>query len=188
LTHTDEKFDRQDRDWSSQRPALDQVCEHLPAVRRIVFPMVLDHQHADDLTQEIMIRAIRGLNGFKGQSSLKTWLTRIALNTTYTFLERRKRVSDSELPAAPVDRSFDGSPIHAAIGKELDAEIQAALQKLSAKLRAAIVLTAIDGLTPAEAAAIEECSLPTMHWRIHQARKDLRQHLKAYVDVGDVKQ
>lgn len=154
---------------------------YLPKVRRIVFPMVLDHEEAEDLTQEIMIKTIRGLNGFKAEASLSSWVTRIALNTTYTFLERRKRRSAERLPAATVDKSFDHSPLHVAIGNELDQQIRLSLQELSDKLRAAMVLTAIHGLTPNEAAEIEDCPVSTMHWRIHEARKQLRNRLKEYV-------
>ncbi len=148
--------------------------------------MVLDHATADDITQEIMIRAIRGLSKFKGEASLSTWITRIALNTTYTFLERHKRHSAEPLPAVNVDKSFAHSPVHVAIGNELDLQIQSSLQELTPKLRAAIVLTAIHGVSPDEAAEIEQCPVATMHWRIHEARKQLRSRLKAYVNDDGV--
>ncbi|WP_261343832.1 RNA polymerase sigma factor [Novipirellula aureliae] len=159
----------------------------LPRVRRIVFSMVLHHQEADDLTQEIMLKAIRSLGGFKGQASLATWTTRIALNTTYTFLQRRQRRSVEPLLSDPADRSTIRSPVNVIIGKELDYEIQKSLNQLTPKLRAAMVLTAIDGLTPNEAAEIEQCSASAMHSRIHEARKHLRNDLKEYLPSGDKK-
>jgi RNA polymerase sigma-70 factor (ECF subfamily) len=185
--------DQSDVDRSDSRqpdpghdPSAHQLVRRLlPQVRRIVFPMVLDHEAADDLTQEIMIKAMEGLNGFKGDASLSTWVTRIALNTTYTYLQRCKRRSVQPLPASTVDKSLDHSPLHAAIGSELDAQIRASLQELSPKLRAAMVLTAIHGVSPNEAAEIEACSVSTMHWRIHEARKQLRNRLQEYVNTED---
>lgn len=144
--------------------------------------MVMDHAAADDITQEVMVRAIGGLGSFKRESLLSTWITRIALNTTYTYLERRHRQWTEPLPTVAVDPTFEHSPTHVAIGKELDARIQSSLQQLTPKLRAAIVLTAIQGVSPGEAAEIEQCTVSTMHWRIHEARKQLRNHLKEYVN------
>ncbi len=53
---------------------------------------------------------------------------------------------------------------------------------------AAMVLTAIHGVSPNEAAEIESCSVSTMHWRIHEARKQLRHRLKEYVNTEDGEQ
>jgi RNA polymerase sigma-70 factor (ECF subfamily) len=181
LTRTDEQLAEKYCGTGCHESAGELVRRYLPKVRGIVFPMFLDHQQADDLTQEIMIKAIAGLRGFQGQASLSTWVTRITLNTTYTFLQSRKRRSAEPLPIETVDRSLDHSPVQAAIGKELDARIRLSLQQLSPKLRAAMVLTAMQGLTAAEAAELEECSVSTMHWRIHQARKQLRKRLQEFV-------
>jgi DNA-directed RNA polymerase specialized sigma24 family protein len=64
---------------------------------------------------------------------------------------------------------------------ELASRIEQAMAQLSTKLRAALVLTAIERLPAGEAAAIEGCSAATMHWRVHQARKQLKQHLQGYL-------
>jgi RNA polymerase sigma-70 factor (ECF subfamily) len=74
-------------------------------------------------------------------------------------------------------------PDHLALDRELEAEIAAALADLTPKLRAALVLTTLHGLGVAEAARIEGCGLPTLYWRIHQARKELRKRLARYLDA-----
>src|SRR5258708_1679226 len=56
------------------------VRRHVRSVRAIIFPMVLDHATADDLTQETLVRAWRGLSGFRAEAKFSTWLTRIAWN------------------------------------------------------------------------------------------------------------
>ncbi|NND98244.1 MAG: RNA polymerase sigma factor [Pirellulaceae bacterium] len=186
MTPTDEQLREAYCRTGDQQPASELVRRYLPRVRRIIFPMVLDHSTADDLSQEVMIRAIGGLSGFNGQASLSTWVTRIALNATYTFLQKQKRQSAAPLPDVAVDKSFDRSPVHVAIGNELNTRIRSSLDELTPKLRAAIVLTAMNGVSPSEAAEIEECTVSTMHWRIHEARKQLRTQLKEYVtDEGD---
>ncbi len=64
---------------------------------------------------------------------------------------------------------------------ELAEKIQHAMTQLSTKLRTAIVLTSIEQLPAREAAAIEGCSTATMHWRVHQARKQLKLLLQGYL-------
>lgn len=183
LTPTDEQLVARYQSSADPESAGDLVRRYLPRVRRIVFPMVLDHSEADDVTQEVMIRAIRGLKRFEGKSSLATWITRIALNTTYTFLQRRKKRAPEPLPNTTLDRSKDHCPLESAIGHELHQVINDALQELSPKLRAAIVLTAIEAHSVTDAAEIESCTVSTMHWRIHEARKKLGIRLKDYVQT-----
>jgi RNA polymerase sigma factor (sigma-70 family) len=67
------------------------------------------------------------------------------------------------------------------LSAELSADIEQALGELSPTLRAAMVLTSLQGLSPTEAAEVEECSTSTMYWRIHEARKQLRQRLKEHL-------
>ena len=64
-----------------------------------------------------------------------------------------------------------------------DQQIAAALASLSAKLRAAIVLTGLQQLSPDEAAELEGCSVATMYWRIHEARRLLEQRLAEYLGL-----
>ena len=65
-------------------------------------------------------------------------------------------------------------------GAELDDHVRAALEKLSPKLRAAIVLTVMQDVPLREAAHIARCAVPTMYWRVHEARRRLKEWL---VDV-----
>lgn len=163
---------------ASREPAAleELVRRHVPRVRALVYPMVLDPWAADDLTQEVFLRAVRGLASFNGRAQFSTWLYRIAMNTAYTFLERRNRspVLLAELPELATER--DG-PAELAMRQELGGEIAEALAELSPKLRAAIVLTVIEQLSVPEAARIEGCTTATMYWRVHEARKLLKRRL-----------
>lgn len=164
------------------REALDQlVREHIGKVRSVVFPMVLDHSLADDLTQESIMKAVRGLPKFDGRAAFSTWLYRIAMNTVNSHFERNGRAPvtfQSEVP----EPTFGGSaPDGVAVECELATDIETALQTLSPKLRAAIVLTCLQGLSADEAASIEGCSTGTMYSRVHEARKQLKQKLARHL-------
>lgn len=168
---------------SGQREALDELTErHLGTVRAMIYAMVLDNALADDLTQEVFLRVFRGLAGFNGQAKFSTWLFQVAMNTTYSFLTRRNRSPVTfcgELPDCPQDGRE--SPDGAAVKKEVNAAIRAALAELTPKLRAAIVLVALEQMDAAEAARIERCSTATMYWRLHEARKQLKKRLERHL-------
>lgn len=148
----------------------------------MIYAMVLNHTDADDLTQEVFLRAIRGLPQFAGQSRFSTWLYRVALNTTHRFLQRQAG-SPVDAQAVPPEPAGPGSdqPDRKAMQAEMNHQITAALAELSPSLRAAMVLTVLEGMSAKEAARIEECSRATMYWRVHRARKILTQRLAKHL-------
>jgi len=167
---------------SGETSVLEELARrHLPRVSSLVSQIVLDPAAAEDVTQEVFLRAFRQLGSFRGKSSFATWLYRVALNTAYSYLNRRgKSLVEyrGSLHGPDTSRTSPEGPV---LEAELDGEIQAALAELSPKLRAAIVLTSIQGLKAAEAAKIEGCNIATMYWRIHQARKLLHRRLEDYL-------
>ena len=157
------------------------VRRHLARVRNLVFQLVLNNDVADDLTQDVFARALRGLETFRGQSSVATWLHRIALNVAYQFLRQNHRRGTSQLPLDSIDGSM-AAPHARLIELEGNDRVATALGRLTPSLRAAIVLTAMQGLSAIEAAEIEECSVGTMYWRVHEARRRLRDDLKDWIE------
>ena len=155
------------------------VRRHLRRVRAIVFSMVLDHGVADDLAQEVFFRAWRGLSGFRAEAKFSTWLTRIAWNVVQDEVARRERLPLSL--SEPDSIGSENQPEAVLLHRELDEQIQVALAELSPKLRAAIVLTGLQQLSPNEAAELEGCTVATMYWRIHEARRLLEQRLAEYL-------
>jgi RNA polymerase sigma-70 factor (ECF subfamily) len=156
------------------------VRRHIGRIRALVRQMTLNEADADDLTQEVFIKAFQGLAGFEGRSRFATWLTTIALNTARSFLTRRAkapvRTGDVESPGDRLAASDD-----TVLFRELDAEIEAALAALSPPLRAAFVLTTLHDTGIAEVARIEGCSIATVYWRVHEARKILKARLRRYL-------
>ena len=168
---------------SGQREALDELTErHLGTVRAMIYPMVLDKTLADDLTQEVFLRAFRGLASFDGRSRFSTWLYRVTMNTAHSFLARHCR-SPVDFRAKLPERCETSSehPELAAMQGELESAVETGLRDLPPKLRAAIVLIAIERMEVGEAARIEGCTRATMYWRLHEARKRLKRRLKGHL-------
>ncbi|MFW5893634.1 MAG: RNA polymerase sigma factor [Verrucomicrobiota bacterium] len=162
---------------------LDELVErHIDRMRAVVYSMVLNHADKDDIVQEVFVRAFKGLDGFDGRSAFSTWLHRIALNTARSHLRTCNRsavCATGEVPASPA-KSADG-PQAGLEGRELKQQIESAMNELSDKLRAAVVLLVVENRPVGEAAAIEECSAATMYWRVHQARRKLKTKLGDYL-------
>ena len=180
---TDEELVTAFRESGDKTAADELLRRHSNGVRAMTYQMVLDDASADDVTQETFFRAFRGLSSFQGRSRFSTWLYKVALNTTYRFLERQNRSAvefRSNVPDCP--DSPGQRPDRAAMQTELEGEIEAAIAALSPPLRAAIVLTSLQSLNVKEAAEIEGCSRAAMYWRIHEARKWLKRKLTRYLE------
>jgi len=155
---------------------------HLPRVRSMIGQLVLNDFDADDLTQEVFLRAVRGLSQFSGRARFSTWLYRVAVNLSRSFLARRGRAPPGgngqcvEPAIAPQE-----GPSQQAAQHELEYAIEQALAALSDKLRTAVVLVHFQGLSVQEAAEIEGCARATMYWRVHEARRCLKKQLKEYL-------
>ncbi|MBI1853108.1 MAG: RNA polymerase sigma factor [Planctomycetes bacterium] len=176
-TPTDETLLRQYRE-RKQNDALDElVRRHIGKVRSMIYQMVLDHADADDLTQEVFCRALVGLDEFRGTARFSSWLYTIAVHTTQSFLAARTRFR--RMDSGPLDEKIDAgaAPDERLLGAEVNDAIHAALASLSPTLRSAIVLTALQEMGMAEAAAISQCALPTFYWRVHRARAILGKKL-----------
>jgi RNA polymerase sigma-70 factor, ECF subfamily len=141
-----------------------------------------DRSEAEDVAQEVMLRAWRGITRFRGQSSYFTWLYRIAVNEANRALDRRARrpagvsigARELELPGPP-----EQEPSRQAENSELRRALNQALAGLPPPLRTAIVLRDVEGLSTQEAAEIAGVSQAAFKSRLHQAR------LRVRTAVGD---
>ena len=137
-------------------------------------------QPAEDATQEAFISAFRHIEKFRG-GMFRSWLLRIASNACYDELRRRKSrpaVSIDE-PHGEDDRAIDppsGAPTmeEHAEQMELRGALEAALARLPADQRLALVLCDVQGLDYAEIAVVMQCSLGTVKSRINRARGKMR--------------
>jgi len=151
------------------------IRRHQRMICSLTYRMTGSFADAEDLAQETFIRAYRQIGAYRAASKFSTWLHRIAINVCLTWRERETlRV---EVHANWADREADGKS--APNGSERGGCVHAALLKLPAKQRAAIVLTVYDGLNHAEAAKALGCSETTVSWRVFVARRKLKGWLAA---------
>lgn len=142
-----------------------------------------DAAEAEDATQETFLRAWKALARFDGRSELSTWLYRICINVCLNTIRRRRRLDPSDVldpSVASVEsesRAQAPDPAVAADGNRLFARLAAALEELSPSLRTTVVLVLIQGLPHRAAAQVLGCPEGTIAWRVHEARKLLRERL-----------
>jgi RNA polymerase sigma-70 factor (ECF subfamily) len=138
---------------------------------------------ADDITQEVFLRAYDRIAAFQGRSEFFTWLYRIAVNRSLNARRDgdRRRTSDLDDPRVQAAVAVDayGDPRRAAELRQSYARLVIALDRLAPQLRSTVVLVALQGLSHDEAAAVLGCSAGTVAWRIHEARDRLRVGLEA---------
>ncbi len=142
-----------------------------------------DMDLAEDVLQETLIRVERNLAGFRRESSLKTWVFRIATNTAIDHF-RSQRSRGTVVPITDAEQLPDevpdlGEPL---VISEMNACIREQIDSLPADYRAALILHDLEGLTAAEVATICEISLATAKIRIHRGRQRLRKVLTAGCD------
>jgi RNA polymerase sigma-70 factor, ECF subfamily len=160
---------------SSEQLVKDLSPSLLSYLRRYVGDSVL----ADDLLQETLIRITRGLPGFEGRSSVKTWAFSIATRVAADHFRKpahRVRIVDVDETLELVNREV-GIEQRMVID-EMNACVRKVIDSLPEDYRAALVLHDLEGLTSGQVAEISNCSIPTAKIRIYRARLRLRKALE----------
>jgi RNA polymerase sigma-70 factor (ECF subfamily) len=160
------------------------VRRHQRRVYRLAFHLVRSAAEAEDVTQDTFVRAYGALDRFDGRSEPFTWIYRIAVNLSLNALRARKSSDRSSSPDDPrvepllVERRAKlASPEAASEDKELAIALLAGIDKLSETLRTTLHLAVVDGLSHADVGKILGCSEGTVAWRVHEARRRLREYL-----------
>ena len=150
----------------------------------------LDASEADEVAQEVFVRAWRGLARFEERAQLSTWLYRIAFNEAQRRLSRRPRaraepVPDHDDPLSSLPESPQLGPEAQTLDHELERTLDQALQELPADWRAAVVLRDIVGLSTREAAEIAGIREAAFKSRLHRGRMQLRTFLEPYLTLEE---
>ena len=167
------------------------VARYKAKVYNYVYRMTGSAEDAEDLTQEVFLRMYTSIDSFRGQSSLSTWLFRIASNLCVDRFRRTK----TRTPAYSLDEPIPGSeregshevpdstyePQRLLENVEMAEQIQLGLAQLPEKLRAALILHDVEGLPYEEIAQIVGCPLGTVKSRLFNARMQLREKLSGYL-------
>jgi RNA polymerase sigma-70 factor (ECF subfamily) len=176
------------------------VGEFQQPVYGLVYRILTDPADAADTTQDVFLKIFRGMKHFHGESSLKTWIYRIAIHEAsnrrrWWFRHKSKETSVdpvengaenyplSRVSAALVDQNK--SPFELAADHELRARIEGELRKVPEPYRTAIVLRDIEDLSYEQIAEITQVSLGTVKSRITRGRDALRKRLSGYIqEIG----
>lgn len=160
------------------------VRRHQRRVYRLALHLVRNAAEAEDVTQETFVRAYGALDRFDGRSEPFTWIYRIAVNLSLNAIRARKPSQRSTTPDDPriesllVERRASlASPEGASEDKELAIALCAGIDALSDVLRTTLVLVVVDGLSHSDASKILGCSEGTVAWRVHEARRKLREFM-----------
>ena len=164
----------------------DLVGEHQRMVVQLAINLLGDRDEALDLSQEVFLRVFRTIHRFRGQSSLRTWIYRIAVNQArnrHRFWRRRHRADQVSLDqhiAAHGEFLSRGelTPDRILAQKELAERLEYALDHLPFDQRTVIVLREIDGLSYEEIAFSLGVAIGTVKSRLTRARQTLRLELR----------
>ena len=173
--------------------ALIERFEH--PVFNLVSRLVENRADAADVTQEVFLKVFRNIGSFRGDSSLKTWVYRIAVNECRNLRRWFGRHRKQEVAMEPAYREPDcyrdtlsdpgPSPLQRAMDHERQELLEMALSEINPNFRAALVLREIEGLNYEEIAEILEISLGTVKSRILRGREALRQRLTEHMKPAE---
>lgn len=155
------------------------ISENLRRIFLLVYRIVGNVADAQDLTQEVFIKALQREDQLKDAAKAPHWLSRIATNTAIDFLRRHGRIAFCELDEMP-DRACSSpaeSPEQLVLRAEREAILEGGLQVLTARERAALVLRDVEGLPAEEVARHLSCSKATVRSHIANARVKVRRYL-----------
>jgi len=139
----------------------------------------------DDIGQETFVRFYQSIHRFRGDSSIGTYLTRIAINLSLNELKRRKReerLRPEDMPGDPPPGPRSGEGDRAADARVV---IQRGLQMLDPKFRTVLVLRLMDGYSTRETAEMLRLPLGTVLSRLARGQARMREILEAIDDKGD---
>lgn len=137
-----------------------------------IYRIVGNVHDAQDLTQEAFIKALQRQEQLKDETKAAHWLSRIATNTALDFLRRHGRVSFCEITDAP--QSHMETPEATALRSEQREWLNAGLERLTSRERAALVLRDVEDMPAEEVARCLDCSKATVRSHIANARTKLR--------------
>lgn len=161
-------------------------------VYNMALRLLNDPSDAADVVQEVFLKVFRNVDGFRGQSSLKTWIYRITVNEAHNqrrwfYRHRRREVGLEEeaencRPAAEAIRDNGRTPFDHVFEREKQRLLETALARINPAFRESVVLRDIADLSYEEIAEVLQLSLGTVKSRILRGREALRQELQGRLE------
>src|SRR6476646_11811139 len=169
---------------------------HQP-IYSLVHRIVADPADAADTTQEVFLKVFRGMSHFHGESSLKTWIYRIAVHEASNRRRWWFRHKAKETSMEPLDNTSESgsvraalidereSPFDSAAHEEVRARVEVELRKVPEPYRSTVILRDLEDMSYEEIAEVLEISLGTVKSRLTRGREALKRRLAGYVrEVG----
>lgn len=167
------------------------VRKYQGPVIRLCYSLLHNHQEAEDLAQEVFVKAFYALERFKGSSAFYTWLYRIASNHCLDYLRKKSRHPEQswdellEKRGSEIEKLLSKDPA-AGQSREDQELVHQVLEHVSADFRIILVLRDIQGLTYEEIAQALSCSLDAVKGRLKRARQDFRDKLRHFLALRNV--
>jgi RNA polymerase sigma-70 factor (ECF subfamily) len=186
MGHNSDELSIIDRFKEGEESAFEElVLKYQDRIYNLCRHMLGNSSDAEDAAQDTFIKAHQKLNVFKPEASLYTWLYRIAVNTCLDykkrpFFESLFRKSDEGEEYITEAVSKEPTPEKLYESKQLGLALRKSLGKLSIKLRTAIILKEIEGLSYEEIAEVLDVSIGTVKSRISRAREELKALMKKF--------
>jgi RNA polymerase sigma-70 factor (ECF subfamily) len=162
------------------------VRRYQQRIFRLTAHMLRNNAEAEDVTQEAFVRAYQAIGRFDGRSEPYTWFYRIAVNLSLNRIRSRKssrasQSTDDPRMAAVLAEGRQvaaGNPGVDASRAELYAALCEGIDSLTDSLRTTLILVCVDGRSHEEASAILGAPEGTIAWRVHEARRKLKEFLE----------
>jgi len=160
-----------------QPGAFDLIVErHRRSIYQLCYRFVGNHEDASDLSQDVFLRAYRGLNRFRGQSSIATWLYRIGVNVCLNRVSAKKPQMESIEERQHID-SRGESASESVLRAERAVRVRAAVAELPRKQRAVLVLRVYHELSHQEIAEIVGTTVGAVKANVFHALQNLKKLL-----------
>src|SRR5712672_726232 len=171
------------------------VTHYHGPVHNLILSMLGDVADAADGTQEVFLKAFRGIRDFRQGSSLKTWLYRIAIHQALNHRRWFKRHNQKyvSIDAEPEEghsaieiEDLGATPFDQLAAHEIQQAVQQALQEIPQVFRGAVILRDLEGLSYEEIAEVLECSVGTVKSRILRGRRALKELLEPLLGAHQI--
>lgn len=155
---------------------------HLDALLALAQRHCRDPHWAEDLVQETLVRAYRGLGGFRGDAALRTWLFRILVRLAAEPERWRRGRGAEPLGDHDVPDHLDAGSEAEAVGRELQDRLDEAMERLTARQRTALHLRAVEGLDYAAIGSVLGCTDTAARMHVLEARRKVMARLREHLD------
>ncbi len=179
----------QDPDWAlverfknGDQKAFNQlVCKYKKAIFRLILKMIRNTEDAKDLSQEVFVKAYRNLKDFKGESSFRTWLIRVAINSCINFNRKKKLKSFISFFEVTKPLVTSNSPAREMEKEKLQKDIDQAILRLPEKQKEVFVLRFYQNLSHHQIAQVLGKTEGAVKSNYFQALKKLKKYLSDYI-------